>query len=143
MLVYNIFRIFVGMRITKYNIDRFINGSEINCSNMIITHIEFIPEGITHLYCYNNILTELPKLPESLISLNCDNNQLTKLPRLPDSLTDLYCINNQLTKLPRLPDSLTDLYCDNNNIPYEITIDNIKEHNTLLKRKEILSKICV
>ena len=111
------------MRITKYNIDRFINGSEINCSNMIITHIEFIPEGITHLYCYNNILTELPKLPESLISLNCDNNQLTKLPRLPDSLTDLYC--------------------DNNNIPYEITIDNIKEHNTLLKRKEILSKICV
>ena len=90
------------MRITKENIDRFIYGTIMDCSNKGITHIEYIPDGIIHLYCSNNKLTELPKLPESLEYL----------------------------------------YCYNNNLPYEITLDNLKEHNTLLKRKQILSKIC-
>ena len=52
------------MHITKENIHKFINGITMNCNNMGITQIDYIP-------------------------------------------------------------------------------DNIKEHNTLLKRKEILSKICV
>ena len=181
------------MRITKYNIDRFINGSEMNCSNMIITHIEYIPEGITHLYCQynkltellpmgdsygipklpdslkyldcydnnlyslpklsdglkylycqNNELTSLPKLPEFLIHLDCDNNNITSLPKLPESLERLYCFGNKLTELPKLPESLERLNCyNNNNLPYKVTINNFREHNTLLKRKEILSKICV
>ena len=111
------------MRITKENIHEFIEGSSMDCSNKGITHIEYIPDGITRLYCWNNKLTELPKLPESLISL--------------------YCGDNKLTELPKLPESLTNLYCQYNNLPYEITIDNVKEHNTLLKRKLILSRICV
>ena len=94
-----------------------------NCDNKGITKIEFIPEGITSLLCLGNKLTTLPHLPEGLISLNCRNNKLTELPRLPEGLIYLNCYDN--------------------NLPYEITIDNIKEHNTLLKRKEILSKICV
>ena len=111
------------MRITKDNINEFIKGTSVDCSNKRITHIEYIPDGITHLYFYYNQLTELPKLPESL--------------------THLYCFNNQLTELPKLPESLTHLWCENNNLPYEVTIDNFKEHNQLIKRKKILSKICV
>ena len=112
------------MRVTKENINKFIEGSSMDCSNKGITHIEYIPDGIKRLYCYNNKLTELPKLPDGLIRL--------------------YCGVNKLTELPKLPESLTDLYCYNNNLPYEITIDNIKEHNNKLilkKRKLILEKI--
>ena len=131
------------MRITKDDIGEFINGSLMDCSNKGITHIEYIPDGITSLFCDYNKLTELTKLPESLEYLDCDYNKLTELPKLPESLTSLYCYNNKLTSIPKLPNSLTDLYCyNNNNLPYEITLDNLKEHNTLLKRKNILSKIC-
>ena len=91
------------MHITKDNIGEFIYGSLMDCSDKGITRLEYIPDGIRHLYCYNNKLTELPKLPEGLVILNCEHNKLT----------------------------------------YEITIDNIKEHNKLLKRKLILKRICV
>ena len=110
------------MHITKDNINQFINGSSMDCSSKGITHIEYIPDGITRLFCRNNKLTELPKLPESLISLCCENNKLTELPKLPDGLKYLYCYNN--------------------NLPYKINIENLKEHNTLLKRKNILKLIC-
>ena len=109
------------MHITKGNIDRFIEGTEMDCDNKGITKIEFIPDGIRYLYCGSNKLTELPKLPESLL--------------------ELYCGNNKLTSLPKLPENLVYLNCHNNNLPYEITIDNIKEHNKLIKRKKILEKI--
>ncbi len=130
------------MRITKENIHEFIDGTTMNCYDKEITHIEYIPDHITHLYLGSNELTELPNLPDSLTDLYCYNNQLTELPKLPESLTDLYCHNNNLTELPKLPDSLISLYCYNNNLPYKVTINNIKEHNKLLKRKQILSKIC-
>ena len=109
------------MRITKENINEFIYGTSMDCDNRGITHIEYIPEGITNLYCGDNRLTELPKLPDGLI--------------------DLYCYSNKLTSLPILPESLRNLSCFKNNLPYEVTIDNFKEHNKLLKRKEILEKI--
>ena len=110
------------MRITKDNINEFIGGTSMDCYSMGITKIEFIPEGIKALFCGDNKLTELPKLPESLIHL--------------------YCSNNQLTSLPKIPEHLMYIDCSGNNLPYEITIDNVKEHNKLIKRKEILKKIC-
>ena len=110
------------MHITKDNINQFIEGTTMDCSNMYITGIDYIPDHITHLYCDNNKLTELPKLPDSLINLNCSNNNLTSLPKLPESLGHLYCYNN--------------------NLPYKITLKNLKEHNKLIKRKEILKRIC-
>ena len=110
------------MRITKSNINQFIEGSKMDCSNKGITHIEYIPDGITRL--------------------DCNNNQLTELPKLPESLKRLFCNSNRLTELPKLPNSLTGLYCEHNNLPYKVTSENLKEHNTLLKRKQILSKIC-
>ena len=110
------------MHITKDNIDKFIKGTRMDCSNKRITHIEYIPDGITSLWCENNQLTELPKLPNGLISLWCYNNQLTELPKLPDGLISLDCGGNQL--------------------PYIVTIENLKEHNTLIKRKQILKLIC-
>ena len=111
------------MHITKSNINEFIKGKTINCPNKGITHIDFIPDGITRLNCWNNKLTELPKLP--------------------DSLTYLDCYNNELTELPKLPESLTGLFCHNNNLPYKVTLNNLKQHNKLTKRKQILSRICV
>ena len=111
------------MRVTKDNINEFIEGTKLYFYNKGITHIEYIPYGITRLYCNNNKLTELPKLPDGLIRLDCEDNKLTELPKLPESLTNLNCKHN--------------------NLPYDITIDNIKEHNTLLKRKQILKRICV
>ena len=86
-----------------------------------------------YLYFSNNQLTNLPKLPESLKYLDCANNQLTSLPNLPESLINLYCDNNQLTSLPNLPESLINLYCVSNNLPYEITLDNFRDHNNRLK----------
>ena len=59
------------MRITKENIDGFIYGTTMNCDNYCVTHIDYIPDYITHLYCGDNRLTSLPKLPESLIDLYC------------------------------------------------------------------------
>ena len=109
------------MHITKDNINEFIKGTRMDCSNKGITRLEYIPDGITDLFCENNKLTELPKLPESLTSLSCENNKLTELPKLPESLVDLWCYKN--------------------NLPYEITLDNLKEHNKLIKRKQILEKI--
>jgi len=143
LVIRNIITIFISMVITKENINQFIEGSSMDCSNKGITHIEYIPDGITRLYCWNNKLTELPKLPESLISLYCGDNKLTELPILPNSLIGLYCSNNQLTSLPKLPESLEYFSCQYNNLPYEITLNNLKEHNTLIKRKLILSRICV
>ena len=90
------------MVITKENINKFIEGSSMDCSNKGITHIEYIPDGITRLFCHSNRLTELPKLPESLMGL----------------------------------------FCGNNNLPYKVTLNNLKQHNKLTKRKQILSKIC-
>ena len=109
------------MRITKDNIHKFINGITMNCNNMGITHIDYIPDNIIFLYCTDNNLTSLPNLPDRLKHLDIRYNKLTKLPLLPDGLTHLLCYNN--------------------NLPYEVTIENLKEHNKLLKRKEILEKI--
>ena len=136
------------MRITKDNIDKFINTNDwddkdtMDCSRMYITHIEYIPDHIKYLYCYNNNITSLTKLPEGLIRLYCFCNELTSLPKLPENLISLYCDNNKLTKLPNLPHRLRYFDCSFNNLPYKVTLDNLKEHNQLIKRKEILTKIC-
>ncbi len=109
------------MIIDGSNIMDFIDGTKMYCSNMGITHIEFVPSYLT--------------------SIECDNNKLTSLPKLPNGLKYLYCGDNQLTSLPKLPEKLIYLDCYNNNLPYIVTINDIKEHNTLLKRKEIIKKI--
>ena len=54
------------MHITKENIHKFINGITMNCNNMGITQIDYIPDNIIFLYCHNNNLTSLPKLPDRL-----------------------------------------------------------------------------
>ena len=74
-------------------------------------------------------------------TMDCSHKGISHIEYIPESITRLHCGYNQLTELPKLPESLTSLYCDNNNLPYQITLDNIKEHNKLIKRKEILEKI--
>jgi Leucine-rich repeat (LRR) protein len=137
------------MIISKDNINKFVKGTMMDCSNRGITYIEFIPEGVSLFYCYNNQLTKLPKLPNGITHLYCDNNELTELPILPNSLIGLYCDHNKLTKLPILPENLTSLHCWENDLPYRVTLKrfkehdilSIKEHNTFLKRKKIINQI--
>ena len=88
------------MVINKDNINQFIDDTVVDCSNSGITHIEYIPEGITYLHCSNNKLTSLPNLPNSLTNLFCYNNLLTNLPILPNSLNYLDCSDNKLTDHP-------------------------------------------
>ena len=63
LLVYDIFRIFVGMIITKDNINQFINNNDwddkdiMNCGNMGVTKIDYIPDNIKYLDCQYNRLT--------------------------------------------------------------------------------------
>ena len=58
------------MRITKENVNNFIKGLYMNCSNSNITHIDYIPNSIMYLYCRGNKLVEIPELPEYLIYLD-------------------------------------------------------------------------
>ena len=71
------------MWITKDNIDRFINmdRTTMDCVDRGITKIEYIPEGITHLFCDRNRLTELPKLPNSLTYLDFRNKLCLSIKR--------------------------------------------------------------
>ena len=117
------------MIISKDNINKFVKGTMMDCSNKGITYIEFIPEGVSNFDCSNNKLTKLPKLPNRLKAFDCSNNKLTKLPILPENLTSLHCWGNDLPYLVTLKRFK------------EHDILNIKEHNTFLKRKMILNKI--
>ena len=68
----------------------------IQASNVNLTHLPELPEGLIFLYCRNNKLTSLPKLPENLIYLDCSDNKLKSLPELPESINELYCSFNPL-----------------------------------------------
>jgi Leucine-rich repeat (LRR) protein len=84
------------MIINKSNINNYIVGTIMNCSKQNVTHIEYIPDGITELHCYGNQLTSLPNLPSTLKELDCHNNKITSLPILPNNLRTLFCGNNEL-----------------------------------------------
>ena len=112
------------MIINKTNINQFINGTTMDCSECGITEIEFVPGYITNLYCWNNQLTSLPKLPDGLTFLNCNSNQLTELPLLPNSLKYLFCSNNKLINYPTEPLS-----------------EWIKHHNKSINRQATLNKL--
>lgn len=58
-------------------------------------------------------ITALPSLPEGLVELDCSYTDLTFLPPLPASLRNLYCsAMPNLTELPPLPDGLQILECE-------------------------------
>jgi len=99
----------------------------LDLSNLNLTNLPPLPNGLQILYCGNNQLTKitpssrrkpwdlsdssLPDLPNTLQILYCGNNQLTSLPTLPTSLQKLYCNINQLINLPTLPNTLQELDC--------------------------------
>ena len=114
------------MRIDKSNIEQFIDGTIMHCSDMDVTEIKFIPESITHLYCSGNQLTSLPKLPDGLVDLSCNDNKLTSLPKLPNGLVDLSCNDNKLTVLPPLPNGLVELSCVYNKLTSLPLLPNLK-----------------
>jgi len=91
----------------------------LDLSNLGLTELPTLPEGLRILYCSNNRLDKLPDtLPNSIRLINCSYNQLTTLPEtLPASLVYLSCSYNRLTHLPdTLPKGLLELYCNNNQI---------------------------
>lgn len=118
------------MKIALERIRNCVNGILI-LSNLGLTELPPLPEGITVLRCDQNELTSLPKLPSTLKVLHCQQNQLTSLPKLP-TLESLSCSHNPLFCLPALPSSLTQLVCMRNyltwlpRLPYgllELSID--------------------
>lgn len=88
----------------------------LSLSNLNLTTLPPIPEGVITLDINNNKLTELPKLPSTLRTLYCRDNELESLPELPNSLINLYCHKNYLEELPTLPTTLKALWCGDNNI---------------------------
>ena len=112
------------MIINELNINKFINGSIMDCSCKGVTEIKFIPESITTLICYNNQLTYLPPLPSGLTKLYCYTNQLTVLPTLPCGLIVLWSNNNKLTNEPTNPLS-----------------EWIKQHNKSINRSNRLKQL--
>lgn len=93
----------------------------LNLSNLHLTSLPEIPEGVQRLICSNNKLTSLPEnLPHSIRNLYCVENKLTRLPKnLPPRLEKLSCSYNKLKTLPHnLPNTLTEIYCDGNEIEY-------------------------
>jgi Leucine-rich repeat (LRR) protein len=124
------------MEIALQRIRNCVDGTLV-LSELGLTELPPLPEGITVLRCDSNQLTSLPKLPSTLKVLHCHQNQLTSLPELPSleslscshnplfflpslpsSLTQLVCMRNHLTSLPRLPDGLLELCVDYNYITW-------------------------
>lgn len=103
-----------SMEIALERIRNCVDG-EVDLSQLGLTELPPLPEGIVHLTCSFNKLTSLPELPQSLRSLYCGYNQLTSLPPLP-SLDYLHCQLNQLTSLPTLPPFLLTLLCHTNRL---------------------------
>ena len=88
------------MIITKSNINKFIEGSSMDCSNKGITHIEYIPDGITRLFCYNNKLTSMKGCPNEVDQFIFDYNNLTSLEFSTEIVNDRFsCTYNKLTSL--------------------------------------------
>ena len=103
------------MEIALERIRNCVDG-RLNLSNLGLSELPPLPDGLIELRCCNNQLTTLPELPSSLQTLYCSSNQLTSLPPLPSSLKTFACLLNQLTTLPPLPTSLDMMMCDMNKL---------------------------
>lgn len=123
------------MIIDKSNVDKYISGEQMKCTNQYVTRIDYIPDYITDLVCYGNELTEL-NLHEGLKWLDCSHNRLTKL-NLPSSLTILVCNDNKLTDIGDLPPNLISIECDTNRLTKLNLNDNLEyldcSHNGLIE----------
>jgi Leucine-rich repeat (LRR) protein len=91
-----------------------INGI-LDLSNLGLSELPPLPDGLTVLRCEMNQLTYLPPLPPTLKVFHCHQNQLTSLPTLP-SLESLSCSHNPIDFLPPLPSSLIALTCMRNRL---------------------------
>jgi Leucine-rich repeat (LRR) protein len=82
------------------------------CSDTRIRVLPKLPSTLTLLSCYNTPLTELPELPSGLILLSFYGTHISRLPELPDGLTHLIGYKTRLESLPKLPSSLIRLWVD-------------------------------
>jgi hypothetical protein len=87
-------------------------GENLVLSNLSLTYLPPLPEGLTSLECCGNPLVELPDpLPPRLESFVCTQIPLKKLPPLPATLLHLNCCSSPIEEL-HLPDGLLTLYCN-------------------------------
>ena len=129
------------MIINSENINEFIKDDFLDLYNLGVVKIESIPDGVVRFHCSCNLLTSLPELPDSLEYFYCYNNKLTELPHLPKNLKEMDCSDNLLTNIPKIPTSVRYLSTLSNPLKYDVNISNIKEHNKIIKRKEILNRL--
>jgi Leucine-rich repeat (LRR) protein len=93
----------------------------LNLSNLGLTSLPEIPDGVRKLYIHRNKLTELPaNLPNSLLEIVAEMNELVSIPdTLPDSISVLGLGKNRLQSLPeKLPANLRRLYASENELKY-------------------------
>ena len=86
----------LSMEIALQRIQQCVDGI-LNLSQLGLTELPPLPDGLIELRCDQNHLISLPPLPEGLLVLRCSSNQLTILPELPFSLQELDCSSNRLT----------------------------------------------
>ena len=77
-----------------------VENGKLDISNLGLTSLEGIPNGVTKLDCSHNQLTSLEGCPEGVSRwLYCHHNQLTTLEGIPNGVTYLNCSHNRLTSL--------------------------------------------
>ena len=79
-------------------------GEILDLSNLSLTELPQIPNGIKSLFLDNNLLVTLPDLDhlKNLEIMDCTCNRLITFGKLPISLSELMCRNNKLIRLPVL-----------------------------------------
>ena len=83
---------------------------ELDISDLRLTSLPPLPDGILELDCIDTEISEFPPLPVSLQNFYCSYMPyLTRLPQLPDGLQILDCYNSPLSQLPPLPSDLRHL----------------------------------
>lgn len=104
---------------------------------------KWLKQGIRHavLDLSDLDLTELPRIPEGVEVLKCSNNKITKLSNLPLTLKKLICVGNFITHLSNIPEGVETVICGvNDNL---ISIDDLPDSVKTLELREIDSLLYI
>jgi hypothetical protein len=108
----------------------------LNCENIELIYISFIPPYLETLICNNNNISDLRDLNKRIKKINCSYNNIFFIENYPDSLVELDISYNSMHSLGYLREKLEVLKCSNNkltqleNLP--ITLKYLDASNNLI-----------